>query len=52
VLSALHEQAAALMTDPTARRFHLTHAWVHALVAGDEARIATLEHQLRALDGL
>ena len=51
-LSALHCQAAALMTDPAARRFHLTHAWIYALVAGDAARITTLERQLRALNGL
>ncbi len=51
-LCALHVQAAGLMNDPAARRFHLTHAWVYALVAGDEAQITTLERDLRALHGL
>ena len=27
-LSGLHEEAAAMMTDQDAQRFHLTHAWV------------------------
>jgi predicted NAD/FAD-dependent oxidoreductase len=52
-LTVLHEAAADLFSDdPGARRFQLTHAWVFALVDGDEARVATLEQQLRALGGL
>jgi hypothetical protein len=52
VLGALHIRAAALLPDPAAQRFHLTHAWVYALVAGDDPQIADLESRLRALDGL
>jgi len=52
-LSQLHEQAAQLFSDqPEARRFQLTHAWVFALVDGDEARVASLEAELRTLGGL
>ena len=51
-LSALHERAAALLPAAGARRFHLTHAWVFALEAGDEARAAALEGRLRAAGGL
>lgn len=52
-LSDLHETAAAVLAaDPAARRFQLTHAWVFALVDGDERRVAALETELRALGGL
>lgn len=51
-LSRLHERAAALLADPAGRRFHLTHAWVHALVAGDGPAVARLEAALRAAGGL
>lgn len=51
-LSALHEEAATLLDDPAARRFQLTHAWVFALVDGDEARAARLESALGSLGGL
>ena len=47
-----HEAAAALQADPAARRFHLTRAWVHALVAGDDAATTRLEAALRASGGL
>jgi hypothetical protein len=50
-LSTLHERAAEFGDAGTAR-FHLTHAWVFALVAGDAARIAALETRLRAAGGL
>lgn len=50
-LSHLHAEAAAMMTDVGAERFHLTHAWVFALEAGiDEER--ALRRQLKALGGL
>jgi hypothetical protein len=52
-LSTLHERAAALLAaDPRARRFHLTHAWVHALEAGDARTVARLEAALVAAGGL
>ena len=52
-LSALHEDAAALFADdPKARRFQLTHAWVFALVDGDDDRAARLERELATLGGL
>lgn len=51
-LSALHRAAAEMVADTSARRFHLTHAWVFALVDGDEAAAAGLEAELRALGGL
>ncbi len=51
-LTTLHLQAAALMPAPGARRFHLTHAWVYALVAGDSERVDHLERELRAAGGL
>ncbi len=34
------------------RRFHLTHAWVYALVDGDDARVGPLETRLREVGGL
>ena len=52
-LSALHEEAAddfAKTADE--RRFHLTHAWVYALVDGDDARVISLEHRLKEAGGL
>jgi len=52
-LSVLHEEAAAIFAhDPGAQRFQLTHAWVFALVDGDDARVAMLEAQLTDLGGL
>lgn len=52
-LSALHEEAAAdFATTAEERRFHLTHAWVYALVTGDDARSETLEAELRRIGGL
>ncbi|MEM9012508.1 MAG: hypothetical protein AAGE18_14875 [Pseudomonadota bacterium] len=51
-LSLLHEEAAGLFDDTGSRRFHLTHAWIYALVAGEGARIGALEAELRALGGL
>ena len=52
-LSELHEEAAALFAgDAAARRFQLTHAWVFAMVDGDEARAARLEEELRTMGGL
>lgn len=52
-LTVLHEAAADLLNDdPGARRFQLTHAWVFALVDGDEARVAALEQELRTIGGL
>ena len=52
-LSELHEAAAAMLKgDGNACRFHLTHAWVYALVDGDGARIDALEDRLAALGGL
>lgn len=52
-LSGLHEDAAVIFDDDMrAERFHLTHAWVYALVDGDEARVATLEARLIELNGL
>jgi hypothetical protein len=51
-LSALHNAAAAILPEAGARRFHLTHAWVFALEAGDENAASDLETALRALGGL
>ncbi|MEL6582923.1 MAG: hypothetical protein AAFQ36_03750 [Pseudomonadota bacterium] len=51
-LSGLHEEAASMMADADAQRFHLTHAWVYALVEGREDRIAALETRLQNADGL
>ncbi|HKK37047.1 MAG TPA: hypothetical protein VJ994_12205 [Paracoccaceae bacterium] len=52
-LAGLHARAAALPAlSPEARRFHLTHAWVHALEAGEPVRAAALEAELRAAGGL
>lgn len=47
-LSATHEAAAALLAEPGARRFHLTQAWVYAMVAGDAAAEARLQALLAA----
>jgi hypothetical protein len=49
-LSRLHAQAAELLREPAARRFHLTHAWVFALEAGEDA--GPLEDALRRAGGL
>ncbi|MEL7466628.1 MAG: hypothetical protein AAFN79_21320 [Pseudomonadota bacterium] len=51
-LSELHEEAAGMMTDPAARRFQITHAWVFAMVDGDETRAARLEAELKKTGGL
>ncbi len=52
-LSVLHEEAAAMFyDDPAAQRFQLTHAWVFALVDGDDRRVAMLEAKLTTLGGL
>ena len=52
-LSALHQEAATVFAATAdERRFHLTHAWVYALVDGDEARVEALENRLRYLGGL
>lgn len=52
-LSALHEEAATAFAETVnERRFHLTHAWIYALVDGDDARIAALEAALRKTGGL
>lgn len=50
-LSALHEEAAGLAGDPAERRFQLTHAWVFALVDGDDDRAARLEAELKKIGG-
>jgi hypothetical protein len=50
-LSRLHTEAAAMMTDQGAERFHLTHAWVFALEAGIAEETA-LRRRLKALGGL
>ncbi|MEM1313310.1 MAG: hypothetical protein AAGI51_02070 [Pseudomonadota bacterium] len=49
-LAALHEAAAELV-EAAAARFHLTHAWVHALEAGDAAEAARLESRLKHAGG-
>jgi hypothetical protein len=41
-----------LLSEPGARRFHLTHAWVFALEAGHARAVDGLEAELRALGGL
>lgn len=52
-LSQLHESAAAYFRrDKAAQRFQLTHAWVFALVDGDDGRVKSLEARLAALGGL
>ncbi len=52
-LSALHEEAAAdFAATQNERRFHLTHAWVYALVDGDDARVDILQAELIAIGGL
>jgi hypothetical protein len=51
-LSSLHEEAALAMPSKAERRFHLTHAWVYALVTGDDRRVQHLESQLKTLGGL
>ncbi|MEM8740045.1 MAG: hypothetical protein AAGE13_01015 [Pseudomonadota bacterium] len=48
----LYTQAAELAFDPGQKRFLLTHAWVHALSAGDALQVSELELALRALGGL
>ena len=49
-LCELHLMAAQLKVDAGWRRFHLTHAWIYALVDGqDETALAA---ELQALGGL
>lgn len=50
-MARLHEAAAALTDEAGAARFHLTHAWVHALEAGDPSTAARLESLLRQAGG-
>ncbi|SOH93747.1 hypothetical protein SAMN06273572_102425 [Monaibacterium marinum] len=50
--SQIHERAARLLPDPAEQRFHLTHAWVYALVHGEPTNIDRLETTLRQLDAL
>ena len=47
-LAALHLQAARLPGPDRARRFHLTHALVFALEAGDDPLAAAIEAALAA----
>lgn len=52
-LAALHRAAAeALAGDALGHRFHLTHAYVHALEAGDWAGAEELAGRLRAVGAL
>ncbi|MFQ5623274.1 MAG: hypothetical protein ACE5FS_07740 [Paracoccaceae bacterium] len=51
-LSDLHLRAAEIMDSRKGRRFHLTQAWVFALVAGDARRVSLLERELRSLGAL
>ncbi|MGB0504575.1 MAG: hypothetical protein ACPGGK_00135 [Pikeienuella sp.] len=52
-LSELHRMAAEHFEgDPGARRFHLTHAWVYALVVGDEIGADQLGTELESIGGL
>jgi hypothetical protein len=48
LLIALYEEAAAQAREATQRGFFLTHAYVHALEAGDP-RAETLRDRLRAM---
>lgn len=49
--AAAYEDAASAMDDPKAARFHLTHAYVFALEAGDELTASRLKSQLADLGG-
>jgi hypothetical protein len=51
-LSRLHQDAAGRLSDPRAIRFHLTHAWVFAMEAGDSARAERLAAELRRMGGI
>lgn len=52
-LCELHQAAAIhFAQDEGAMRFHLTHAWVYALVAGDDERVVALEARLQSMGGL
>lgn len=51
-LAKLHEEAAALLSTAEEQRFHLTHAWVYALVSGNTAQSNALEKRLTSLGGL
>lgn len=51
-LAELHEAAATLLQKPEEKRVHLTHAWVYALVLGDEALSSKLENHLKAINAL
>ena len=48
-LSRLHLDAAALIDESDARRFHLTHAWVFALEAGNGALLDAIRPHFEAL---
>lgn len=50
--AAAYEQAAGFVGAPEAERFHLTHAYIFALEAGDEVAELRLANRLRALGGL
>jgi len=51
-LCAMHMKAVDLKNDLGWQRFHLTHAWIYALVEGDHKTEADLANTLRALGGL
>lgn len=51
-LMVLHQAASAALDAPAAQRFHLTHAWVYALVCGDDAEVAHLERELQRRGGV
>lgn len=52
-LAALHQRAADLLTrDEAAVRFHLTHAFVYSLEAGDWEVVESLTSRLRSLRAL
>lgn len=51
-LSLIHQKAAEMMEQSEAKRFHLTHAWVHALVSGNTNLIKDLEGHLKSLGAL
>lgn len=48
----LHRRAAEVVELLPERRFHLTHAWIYALVSGQVEAADALERELRALGGL
>lgn len=48
----LHRRAAEVVDLPPERRFHLTQAWIYALVSGQGEVADALEQELRTLGGL